>query len=530
MKLSQVLKYDKAVLNGLSIITIVTLLTAIFSKLTSDSNIDIFFCSDTLYLPSLYKDLIVDKNSIWDWELNPAPNYFPDMLVYFLLMFITNDFVLVSFIFSILQYVLIGFLFIKIFKLIFPTASVYYNLLIYSLLSFFLLEFFFFTKDFYYVFFMIINSYHTGAFIISLLCIFLSFKYIFDKKITGLLVIFFLGFLMVVSDKLFMVLYSIPICLTCILMYKKIGIRTTLYFIGVIIAFTFPGLYVSKLLAKDSYGFNEHLGGVAKLDLIMAQFHIYFDQMLFNLKAFGIKAISLYLFILSVLLIVYVFFNSLKKQQNILIPFYALFSLIFTAVVICAPMAAGIYQNHACIRYSISPFYLAILNMAVFFFYCKKTPIIVVRGRFILLGMNLLLLTIGLSQLSFTGLKNYFNYYPENARLVDEWAEKENLKYGVANYWEAKKITMFSKKNVKVYAVFDNVDAYLHVANNRWFFDNMFNFVVLTGFEDQTLYGNRMKDITYLSNSAHFKLIKTRPFYYNRFSGTSVINTEIKDK
>src|SRR5688500_14544520 len=130
------LKYNKLFINGLAVITIVSLLVSLFSTLNSvRSNTNIFLCSDTLYLPSIYKDLFIDKNDFAGWHLNPAPNFFPDMVFYFLLMFISGDFIVSSFIFSIVQYLVIALLFIKIFRTIFPAASIYYNLMVCTLLS-----------------------------------------------------------------------------------------------------------------------------------------------------------------------------------------------------------------------------------------------------------------------------------------------------------------------------------------------------------------------------------------------------------
>lgn len=62
--------------------------------------------SDLLYLVSLYKDLFVDRYSVLGWNLTPAPYFFPDMVMFFPLLWIMPDigyaFVLYSVLFLLL--------------------------------------------------------------------------------------------------------------------------------------------------------------------------------------------------------------------------------------------------------------------------------------------------------------------------------------------------------------------------------------------------------------------------------------------
>ena len=93
-----------------SLILVVFLILSIFSTLDEQSY-NWFFSTDTLYLPSIYKDLFIDGGTLDGWHFNPAPNFFPDMLVYFLLMFITGSFLLSTAFFAVMQYVFIIVLF-----------------------------------------------------------------------------------------------------------------------------------------------------------------------------------------------------------------------------------------------------------------------------------------------------------------------------------------------------------------------------------------------------------------------------------
>jgi len=64
----------------------------------------VMFSSDALYLPLIYQDIFENGNSIQGWTFNGAPNFVPDMLVFFILMKITSNFLTATFLFSIIQY------------------------------------------------------------------------------------------------------------------------------------------------------------------------------------------------------------------------------------------------------------------------------------------------------------------------------------------------------------------------------------------------------------------------------------------
>ena len=130
--------------HNFSLITIIgfsgslLLVLAVFSNFNQFA-FDVFFNSDTLYLPSIYKDIFQEHNLLKDWQLNPSPNFFPDMLLYFIFMFFTNNFIISSFIFAIIQYAIILYILTKIFKEILPNQSKNWHSLIYLFMSIFLL-------------------------------------------------------------------------------------------------------------------------------------------------------------------------------------------------------------------------------------------------------------------------------------------------------------------------------------------------------------------------------------------------------
>jgi hypothetical protein len=60
-------------------------------------------------------------------------------------------------------------------------------------------------------------------------------------------------------------------------------------------------------------------------------------------------------------------------------------------------------------------------------------------------------------------------------QVLDKVVDKYDLRYGIAPYKDAKVITMFSKKNLRVYAVFDGLTPWFHVTNHNWYYKEVSN-------------------------------------------------------
>ena len=122
------------------------------------------------------------------------------------------------------------------------------------------------------------------------------------------------------------------------------------------------------------------------------------------------------------------------------------------------------------------------------------------------------------------GLNQYFNHYPPLVAKIDSLAGPWELRQGVGNHWVSKKVTMFSKKNVRIRTVFEDLSIYDHVGNEQWFFNNIFTFVVLNNFSDTTLYRREIKNAQVIFNDRDLKVVKTSPFGYKRETGYRVVS------
>lgn len=67
------------------------------------------------------------------------------------------------------------------------------------------------------------------------------------------------------------------------------------------------------------------------------------------------------------------------------------------------------------------------------------------------------------------------HYAPPLVRYMDGLAVKENLKYGLAGYWQARPITMLSTRGLRVYAVDGALNPLLWVSNRLWYSEELGN-------------------------------------------------------
>ncbi len=482
-------------------------------------NIGNFFNSDTMYLPSLYKDFFIDGNPIEGTHFNPAPNLFPDMILYFVLMFITGGSVtLSSFIFAFIQYFLFFYLLNIILKYVFPNSSslqISVMLIVNVLL---LLEVFFIQKNFFFIYFLFSNSYHTGSFMMALVSLIMATKCIDQPTIKKYSIFFLIVLLSTFSDQLYLIQFVAPFILTTLIFIKdntkqRIILILTIS-VGVVLSH-----YIFYLLENSGKIFFNKPSHNFTLEAALFSFDKFFSYMHEITVVFGYRTISLWLFVTSYILLLISFLKSFKEKQSNL-KFILFFFIVYCPAVIFAALVTGIYTGYDTLRYNIYPLYLSGAFMIVFYKVFKLgglNAVSIIKKPTLIISASALIL-IATNVFSKDNVKYFFNYYPETSRVIDSLCEKENLKCGVSNYWSAKDTRMFCKSSAKVYATFDNLAAYTHVANENWYFSDkqVFNFILVKYFKDTVTYKTVLKDYKVIYDCPDFKLIKTNDFKYKR--------------
>jgi len=446
-----------------------------------DWGLSYFFSSDTLYLPSIYRDIFEDGYTLNGWQLNQASNFFPDMLLFFLLNAVFGDFIIATFWYSIIQYFTIILMMYLIFKQLKPTLP----------LSTFTPAIFLFAS---YLFLLFIdhsvwrsallnhNSYHNSAFIMALFCIYLFCKYLKTNSLKILITVLLLSIFCGACDKLFFICFSIPVSLVIIVLYffNKDWKMLTKFLVTVALG-TGLAVVLWVFFKNNPYFSLTRPYGEITLWHIKDSWSVFSQQMYEYFTEFSFTmALTHFSFFSYVAVVIYVFKKTLtlirEKKHGDTMYAFQLFVLFFTPIVIFTPILSGSYDNLASLRYNYFPYILLPFNAVVLL----STWLDKSKFFRILLNTTLSLSMAGYLFFNFTkqefkdGLEHFFTFYPEKARIIDDYfIDDETLKYGITNeYWTAKQVTMFSKKGVRLYCAWDWGEPWLHATNKHWFIDH----------------------------------------------------------
>jgi hypothetical protein len=317
-------------------------------------------------MASLYKDLFVDGNTLQGWDLNTVPLIFPNVIVFSLFNFITGNYQVAYLIHGILQYfsiiLIINYLFVTINKNVSKIVLASTNLL----LGLFLISFMVYDEA--HIFALFLLPYHTGSFIITLLCLIWLLKYIDNGKKKYLVLIFIISFLTIISDKIFIAYFSISTFTTMVLLlfYEQYSRKRILLSIATIAFSCVFSMGILKIILHTHYiSFFETK--LVVQSRIASSFQLMIEQYYAYLKENSLKGILFKLSIIVLLLLFIKIYSIHKKRkqlsENNLSYILILFSSIFVVGIWLSPAINGIYLGYDCIRYN---FWVVVLLITLF--------------------------------------------------------------------------------------------------------------------------------------------------------------------
>lgn len=481
----------------------VFLVFTLFSGL-SEYQTGFFFNSDALYLPSLYRDLIVEGNSLEGWNTAPSILFMPDVILFFLLRALTGNFIIAAFAFGLVQYLAIAGFGILIFRAAFPDRTFFAPAFMLILLSIFLMVSIV-SHHFIFASYLFLNGFHTGAFLMALISVWLSLRYLQTSGRSWLIALYVVAPLSVASDLLFVVMYPMAFGFSLIFRFFYQKDTATKRLLILIAISTAAGLLIFWGVRQSGY---IHLGRAAYVmdfDNILPSFRMLVNQLSEYLSAGDFRSVIILLAGLSLVgQMVYLIRRLLQRNITSLRTLWLMFSVLFILGVYAAPVATGSYTGFDSLRYNFAAIVLAIINPALLI------PVLFNRSHLVkqlLRGGAVILLTVwlvtGLVNFRAPGLHDFFNYYPELARQADKIASQYDLKKGIADFWKAKFITMFSKEGLEVYPAFEYGHPYHHLLDEDVFYDESseFNFIIRYGFKDEERYTERFPAGTLIDSS-----------------------------
>jgi len=464
------------------------------------------FNSDILYFPTLFKDLFIDHYRPEGWYIPGSPGFFPDMLLYFIIMSIVGSPVLSSCIYSIVQFTLIMVLFNILIRQVLQEWNLY--LLTVSNLMFILIVLVGIAGRSYLITFHVLsNTYHLGAFVNALFALIFSFYYIRFNKNKYLYFLFVISLVAIVSDRLFMTLYTIPFLIALVPWIRKKNLVIIGKLFGVNLLGSITGIVCFNLLRNSKSIHIHHLYLNFSTEKIIKSFHVLMEQMKdyivrWNLFSFVLIGCIIFTIVLIIILIINrkeIFNNRLVVEKRSIYMIFILFSLLFMLLVFWTPVLLGDYLAGSKMRYNVFVFYYGMLAFAPLISIAWNSSSGIKRLYLyifvILLTFHIATAAIMINMKDFkSGLKRYFNHYPDIAKLMDEMNLKYPLKHGISTYWNTKVGTLFSKANVRLYTVYDaNMVPYRHVCNENWYYETgygkydppVFNFMIFS--KDESL-------------------------------------------
>jgi hypothetical protein len=501
----------------------------------------LFFISDCFYLPSLYRDLIVDHNSLTGWSLNPSPNFFPEWPVYFLFNYLTGDVRSALFMFAFFDFFAISLLIVLVYKAAFRGISwlflTYVNfamsvfLLIYLVHGEYILSGLFF-----------LSAFHNGVLISSLTGMWLCLVYFNKGKghwIPGIL--FLLSFLATVSDRLFLVFFTLPLLSTLVLWKERILRPKLILTVCWSAAGTIAGFLAFSILERSHVvSFMNPTGRIFNIEKIPDSFSFFASQM-WSYVIRGGFLVTLILVSSTSLVIALILSGRIVLGRARFLPLQAKVAIIlltsFIVLVLLNPIINGTYFAVVLIRYNIHAFYIAMTLPAVFAYYLSekwkiRRPVFLIAAIVITLSQLVFAFSFESPKKAFINFSRALDYYPQSIAKMDELADVYNLRNGISEYKYAKQATYLSKKQLNVRHVYPNLTLYSHVSNRKWFISEpdsngvpspIFNFIILSKTLDSSSirqYFGQDIDTIYRGEPM---ILKVPDFYFSRVTKKPVI-------
>jgi len=434
---------------------------------------EIFFDSDLLYLPSLYRDLFIDGYSLAGWSLTPAPYYFPDMVLYFLLRFITGDFLNATLVYAIIQPIILIYAFRFLLKQFLGGLSIIDEAII--LLAFITLFSAIGTWDF--LKYVLLPSMHTGSLIMSIVSLALFIRFIVKPSLPGIIVIFALCMATAVSDMIFLVYFVLPVVLTFIpiryLSNHLPSLDNAAKALFASITGSVTGLAVYYATTPNRGIAHKYM--ITDTKSAFESLYIFLNDIISGLNPANFFYLILILLWISIsLYLVYSIIKnkkSMEENQRLIFLFFTVFLLAQSLITLSAVLITGNYSSPVGFRYLLPLTVMPLLGMYAYLSYylSKWNPQLYFKKVLlsIVLITSCIVFTINLA--GHTKQKSFTDYYPELVEYLDNNSGKYGLSYGLSDYWHAKLITMFSRKNLRVNQVQYDLQEVYWINNREWY-------------------------------------------------------------
>jgi hypothetical protein len=449
-------------------------------------NFDLYRNSDAVFIHTIIDDIFYRKGSFKNWHITPSPYFFPDYLVAFVGTVLTKHIFWQGVISGAVQFLLFSWIVQRLFK---EMGCCYANkkiIVLHTLIALSILS----AKKQVYGFLWLLG-FHFGAFLCQLWAVYLGLKLwwnlrqecysnsrdCFVKNKLLILQLCGLTFLMALSDKLFLLQWTMPyILLMCL--WNRHVVRMPMFYV----------VYIILLLSSAALGLNIPFYKFfnPSTDAMAHQKPIFFvttkesvstwtnNLAIFQKLFVDIFWTSPWIIAMYTIFLVYVLFGIFKafnkadpkfrEHKKIFIERFFILSFFLNILLISANTKL-ILRAQYLIPIFYWPFIWLVFLIPNGYFEPGKRKYINFHS-----GMAALYLAIALKFLLFyPQLDARASIYPPSVACIDDLAKKFALKNGVAEYWSAKSIQSLSRANLVFAQICENGVPYLWITSKSYY-------------------------------------------------------------
>lgn len=416
---------------------------------------DVLNNSDSMYLPSLFQDLIINDGVYKNWYLTPAPYFFPDMALYFAVSLINSKVYISNYLFFNVQ-LLVLFIFIyKINEFHFKKERA----AIYAAISISLL----FCIEAPAAPYLIRSGHHFGVLLSAIVLLFLMLKAFKQKKMSFLncILILIISVLTVASDKLYLVQAIAPIigALFLLLIIRAVPVKLVLQITAVLCFSVILGYLLHDVLVLNETQYPISFS----FENIELNWTVLTSNVVDTLSKNWL--VSIYILLFYLVTIVALTYRLLCRQivSNPMSSFVMLFVMGSVGLMFGVMLPSSLaMMNRYLMPFYFLPLIFFPLLMNIFgglknnnlFYYLK------------IVGIFLLLLLVNVNAVK--GFKYKEEYYPGYIECIDKFVKRLNANSGIGNYWQSKSLNMLSKVDLNIVQVTDNFSEYNWITTSSW--------------------------------------------------------------
>jgi hypothetical protein len=455
----------------------------------------VFFNADSLYFPSVFKNIFAEGKHFSDWQLAPSLFIFPDALLYALAFILSKHVLTQIIIFALLEsllfFVLSGILlsnFLRRSDAIIYSALISSNIIVLGI----------YTSDPYS--FSFLGGFHFGSLLSFLLLSVLFLKFVVAKttKEKRLLVAssLFIAVCSIISDRLILLQFVAPIILIGLIFYRTGWKQNGILKFGVLLLI---GFLIASILEKI------FVPGLGKLEYEIG-FGSLIDKSMMLVNWAINKPVLIQLCLSSLPIAIFSVLIYIKNIRNYSDPHSLqkkLLAVLLLISIALTLLVTGLSSRDFAVRYLLP--YLLLPPLFLFIFLDENKSRILAAAIFCS-SVLAVIATLGKE-------KSSLPLIPQVVQCIDEITQKHGVRRGIAQYWDAIPVYVLTSTGLNVVPVLNNGSPM------RW----MYNSSEFAGKFSFAIIDNGATGLYRLSRTDIEQLLSRKPFEYQCYDKTVLI-------